>query len=85
MVFRYPWESAYSGVEVVPVPVYGENEQHITGDIAFALRTYLATTKDLSWLKDKSVLEFVLNMARFWESRPTFNESTQRWDINGES
>ena len=73
---------------MVPVPVYGENEQHITGDISFALRTFLATTRDLLWLKEEifngiTPLEFVLNMALFWESRPTLNETTGKWDVNG--
>ena len=90
-LFRYPWESAYSGVEVVPdcCPEIGENEQHITGDISFALRQYLATTRDLVWLKTitehgTDPLQFAVNMAGFWASRPTFNGETQKWDINGE-
>ena len=94
-LFRYPWESAYSGVEVVPdcCPEIGENEQHITGDISFALRLYLAATRDLVWLKETIItaaadtgtdpLQFAVNMAGFWASRPTFNGETQKWDISG--
>ena len=86
--FRYPWESAYSGIEVTPGPACGDNEQHITGDVSFALRSYIALTQDFQWLSEVVVgeitpLEFALNMARFWESRPTYNESKRQWEING--
>ena len=39
---RYPWESAYTGAEVTPdiCPLCRENQQHITGDISFALRDH---------------------------------------------
>ena len=87
--FRYPWESAYSGIEVTPAPACANNEQHITGDVSFALRSYIALTQDFQWLSEQvedkiTPLDFALNMARFWESRPTYNESKGQWEINGE-
>lgn len=50
---RFPWESAYTGVEVTQpcCPEVAEFEQHITGCISFAARQYLATTRDEDWLK----------------------------------
>ena len=89
-VFRYPWESAYSGIEVTPdiCPACRDNEQHITGDVSFALRSYVALTQDFQWILEQvedeiTPLDFALNMARFWESRPTYNESKGLWEING--
>ena len=38
---RFPWESAYTGAEVTPdlCVACRENQQHITGDIAWAARS----------------------------------------------
>jgi hypothetical protein len=52
-IYRFPWESAYTGVEVTSsccpnVPMF---EQHITGCISFAIRQFLASTRDEDWLK----------------------------------
>jgi len=88
---RFPWESAFTGVEVTPdiCPACRENQQHITGDIAYAARQYISTTWDLDWLTTAQAgtlytgLDFITEMARFWQSRPKYNESTQRYDING--
>lgn len=88
---RFPWESALTGIEVTPVicPACGENQQHITGDIAFAARQYLSATRDEDWLTQTQAgtnytgMDFLLEMARFWNSRPSFNATKQRYDING--
>ena len=88
---RYPWESAYTGTEVTNVfcPACSENQQHITGDIAYAARQYVSATRDTNWLRtpqsgtEYSGMEFILEMARFWNSRAVFNSTTQRYDING--
>jgi hypothetical protein len=49
---RFPWESGFTGAEVTPdcCPETSENQQHITADIAYAARQYLALTNDLEWL-----------------------------------
>ena len=88
---RFPWESAYTGHEVTPdiCPLCRENQQHITGDIAYAARQYIAMTQDLEWLQNAegglaaSGNDFIVEMAKFWESRPTFNDTKQKWEING--
>lgn len=53
--YRFPWESAYTGVEVTQpcCPDVAIFEQHISGCISFAIRQYLATTRDEEWLKVK--------------------------------
>jgi trehalose/maltose hydrolase-like predicted phosphorylase len=95
---RFPWESAQTGIEVTPdvcVPCR-ENQQHITGDIAFAARQYVAATRDIDWLNvtagtqltaagvsNYSGYDFILEMARFWYTRPTFNMTKDRYEIKG--
>jgi len=88
---RFPWESAQTGVEVTPVICIPcrENQQHITGDIAFAARQYVSATRDLEWLKTPQAgtvftgYDFIRHMAQFWNSRPLLNQTTDRYDING--
>ncbi|XP_067686916.1 uncharacterized protein [Haliotis asinina] len=82
---RYPWEGASSGAEVTPdicVPCR-ENQQHITGDIAFAARQYLSATRDMQWLKHEKGYEFIRDMGKFWVTRPAWNEDKQAFEING--
>ncbi|XP_078612333.1 protein-glucosylgalactosylhydroxylysine glucosidase-like isoform X1 [Branchiostoma floridae x Branchiostoma japonicum] len=83
---RFPWESAFTGVEVTPGDICWEcreNQQHITGDIAFAARQYVSATRDLRWLQDENGWELIRETARFWKSRPTFNRKRGLYDING--
>jgi hypothetical protein len=50
--FRFPWESAFSGVETCPTfAATGLREDHISGDIAFAIWQYYKMTGDVEWLK----------------------------------
>ena len=45
---RFPWESGLTGGEVCPdwAAETRDNQHHITGDISFAVRQYLAVTGD---------------------------------------
>ncbi|XP_067687127.1 protein-glucosylgalactosylhydroxylysine glucosidase-like [Haliotis asinina] len=82
---RYPWESAYTGDEQTPdicVPCR-ENQQHITGDIALAARQYISATRDVEWLRKQNGYTFIRDMAKFWKSRPTWNQQKQAYEING--
>lgn len=91
-VRRFPWESAFTGVEVTPdiCPLCRENQQHITGDIAFAARQLVSLVRDYDWLSTPQAAtnytgnDFIVEMARFWASRPTFNTTKNLWEINGE-
>ncbi len=88
---RFPWESAFTGTEVTPdvCPECRENQQHITGDIAWAARTFVAVTQDMEWLckkqpgSDFSGNDLIVEMAKFWESRPTYNRGKGQWETNG--
>jgi len=80
--FMFPWESAFTGEEVCPswAPT-GQLEQHITGDIAFAMRQYWYLTQDEEWLK--SAYYAIEGIANFWVSRVEWNQKTNLYNING--
>lgn len=81
--YRYPWESAFTGVDVTPnAPLIIEYQQHITADIGHALRNHFFTVYDFQWFRDVGC-DLAYETSRFWESRVTWNDQTQRYDING--
>ena len=61
-----------------------DNEQHITGDVAFAARQYWAVTRDMRWLQREGGLQLLLNTADFWASRAAWNADMGRYELNGE-
>ncbi|CAB3230488.1 unnamed protein product [Arctia plantaginis] len=81
--YRFPWESAYTGVEVTQpcCPDVATYEQHVSGCISFAVRQYLATTRDEEWLKHGGC-DIVTNIADFWASRAVINYNTGLYDIS---
>lgn len=56
-------------------------QQHITGDISFALRHYLAVTHDVDYMTAEGC-EMAAEIARFWESRVSRDDATKLFDIN---
>ena len=62
-------------------PIYFLNEQHITGDISFAIRQYLYMTRDIQFL-NVSGEELVTDIAEFWASRVYFNTSRNMYEIH---
>jgi len=75
----YAWESADTGEEVTPPFVIdangdviriltGEQEQHISADVAFAVWNYWQATGDKRFLIDAGA-EIIIETARFWASR----------------
>lgn len=80
---QYPWESAAIGFETVQ-PGYeyiSKYQIHNTGDISFAMQQYFALSNDVEWASSDG-LEIAEEIAKFWESRVVFNESTGFFDIN---
>ena len=80
----YAWESADSGEEVTPPFVVapdgeviriltGEQEQHISADVAFAVWSYWEATEDECFLIEAGA-EILIETARFWASRVTREE-----------
>jgi len=73
----FAWESAVTGSETCPPPwSMGELEQHISADIAFAVRQYFYMTSDVSWLRDHGY-ELLSKVADFWVSKAERDGSGQ--------
>lgn len=83
----YPWEAAWFGdgevtplwgaadvVTGLPLPILtGILEQHITADVAYAVWQYYTATGDREFM-DRCGYEMILETARFWASRVTWDE-----------
>ncbi len=88
----YAWESADTGEDVTPPFVIapdgqllriltGEQEQHISADVAFSVWNYWQATGDDRFLIDAGA-EILIETARFWESRAQ-REEDGRYHIRG--
>eukprot|EP01102_Stenamoeba_stenopodia_P020574 TRINITY_DN8083_c0_g2_i2.p1 TRINITY_DN8083_c0_g2~~TRINITY_DN8083_c0_g2_i2.p1 ORF type:complete len:574 (+),score=131.27 TRINITY_DN8083_c0_g2_i2:205-1926(+) len=79
----FPWESAFSGLEVCPLSApTGQLEQHISGDIAVAVRDYWYVTNDIDWLENTG-FPIVQGIAEFYASRIQLNISLGEYVIDG--
>lgn len=90
----YPWESAWIsdgdvtpdnlGVDLVTGKLLpcetGQLEHHVTADIAMAVHQYFEVTHDVDFM-ERCGFEMLLETARFWASRMSWNEEKQRWEI----
>ena len=76
---RFPWESAWSGLDVTPeevrdprgepIPVLtGELEEHIVADVAWAAACYIDWTDDREFSAGPG-RELIVQTARWWASR----------------
>eukprot|EP01114_Cavostelium_apophysatum_P014228 TRINITY_DN3638_c0_g1_i2.p1 TRINITY_DN3638_c0_g1~~TRINITY_DN3638_c0_g1_i2.p1 ORF type:complete len:663 (+),score=121.13 TRINITY_DN3638_c0_g1_i2:160-2148(+) len=71
----YPWESAFTGQETCPLSApTGQLEQHISGDIAFALEQYWRLSGDMNWLQMIGY-PMLQQIANFWMSRVKLDPS----------
>ncbi|MFC1521360.1 glycoside hydrolase family 65 protein [Elusimicrobiota bacterium] len=88
----FPWESADIGEEATPTwhkdydgkirhIETGNQEHHITADIAFGVWNYFMITGDSRFMLDCG-LEILLETARFWASRVEFKPGKKRYEIN---
>ena len=88
----YAWESADTGEEATPpfgiAPdgqiirfLTGQQEQHISADVAFGVWNYWRATGDDRFLVDAGA-EILIETARFWESRVE-REEDGRYHIRG--
>ena len=90
----YPWESAWiddgevtpllGGADIVTgesTPILtGHIEQHITADIAYAVWQYAQATGDSAFMENHG-WEMLMETARFWASRATWDERRQAYVI----
>jgi trehalose/maltose hydrolase-like predicted phosphorylase len=88
----YAWESADNGDEVTPPYVVapdgeviriltGDQEQHISADVAFAVWNYWQATDDEAFLVSAGA-EILIETARFWASRAIRGDD-RRYHIRG--
>ncbi len=83
---RFPWESADDGYEATPKVVQldlagkrkvriwtGDEEEHITADIAYAIDYYYNATLDSDFM-EKCGLRIIIETARYWASRVEYDE-----------
>lgn len=76
----FPWESALTGSEVCPGEIYSDYEQHITGDIAFAVKQLWSASGDRQWLQNEA-FPLIRASAEFWTSRAVYNDSKKGYVI----
>ena len=90
----YPWEAAWiddgevtplwGGADIVtgkPIPILtGLIEQHITADVAYGVQLYYEVTGDDAFM-DECGWEILIDTARFWASRATWDENRKAYVI----
>ena len=77
----FPWESAFTGWEVCPAEIYSDLENHIVGDIAFAVKQYWVATRDKQWM-DSLGSVILQKTAEFWASRVEYDVKKKAYVIN---
>jgi len=78
----FPWESAVSGQNVCPWALGADFEQHITGDVAMAVRQQYYFTRDTDWLKNHG-WPLLQAAAEFWASRVVLDTASGNYTVKG--
>ncbi|MDX2161690.1 MAG: glycoside hydrolase family 65 protein [bacterium] len=89
----FPWESTDTGEETTPqwsdpqpdgsrIRIWtGDNEQHISTDIAYAIMQYWRWTGDDAFMRQYGA-EIILDTAVFWGSRVEYKAEGDRYEIS---
>jgi kojibiose phosphorylase len=85
---KFAWESADSGHETTPKWTAdglqriwtGEEEIHVSADVAYGVLTYVSATNDFAFLLDYGA-EILFQTSRFWASRLEWNVSADRYEL----
>lgn len=85
---QYPWESADTGLETTPKWTAdgknriwtGEEEIHVTADVAYGILTYVTATGDWGFMRDYGA-EILFETSRFWASRLEHNPAKDRYEL----
>ncbi|MEZ5935681.1 MAG: glycosyl hydrolase family 65 protein [Alphaproteobacteria bacterium] len=85
---QYAWEAADTGHEETPTWTVdgkhrlwmGEEEFHITADVAYGILTYVRATGDLDFLAGYG-LEILIQTSRFWVSRLEHDAERDRFEL----
>ncbi|WP_282610963.1 glycoside hydrolase family 65 protein [Pelagibius sp. Alg239-R121] len=86
---QYAWESADTGAETTPKWTAegahriwtGEEEIHVTADVAYGVLTYVAATGDWDFMCRYGA-EILFQTSRFWVSRLEFNDADGCYELN---
>lgn len=86
---QFPWESADTGEETTPKWTHdgkhriwtGEEEIHITADVAYGVLTYLTASNDFQFFFEYGA-EILVETARFWNSRLEYVEDKNHYELN---
>ncbi|MEA1991067.1 MAG: trehalose-phosphatase, partial [Thermodesulfobacteriota bacterium] len=89
----YPWQSASNGREETQqvhlnpksgrwIPDNSHRQRHINAGIVYNIWQYYQVTADLEFLSFYGA-EMIFEIARFWESISTYNETLDRYEIIG--
>ncbi len=76
----YPWQCSEKGIEQTPQGVGAFYSIHIIADIAYALLHYYRSTGDKAFF-ERYGLEILLETAKFWLSRVTWDDEFERYNI----
>ncbi|HRE48688.1 MAG TPA: hypothetical protein PLD47_13265 [Aggregatilineales bacterium] len=89
----FPWESTDTGEETTPQWTHplpdgsririwtGDNEQHISADVAYAVMMFWEWTGDHAWFARYGA-EIVLDTAVFWGSRVEYKADKDRYELS---
>lgn len=80
---RYPWESAFTGLETCPGEVYADLEIHISGDVAMMMRQYWELTGDSGFFLNEGGYDVLQGVCTYFASRVTHKESDDTYHIKG--
>ena len=78
---QFAWESAETGDETIPGLIYAR-QHHVNSDVALAAWQYFLISGDKTYLEEKGA-EIIVESARFWASRVTWNGGKNRYEIHG--
>lgn len=74
---QYAWESTITGEETCYA--YTANQPHTISDVAFSQWQYCLVSANKNYLKQAE--EVILECAKYWEHRVTYNEQHERYEI----
>lgn len=77
---RYPWMCSIDGREQCESWDIGKCEIHITADVAYAIDYYVQMTNDMNFYVNNAI-EIYLETARYFESRLTYDESEDKYNL----
>lgn len=77
---RYSWMCSDTGFEQCETWDTGCCEVHITADVAYAIANYGKATGDMEFMRDFGY-EIYLQTARYWESRITYDEAEDCYNM----